>query len=328
MVGCWKVAKISSGVVASVALLCAIALAQSSNPAVDKLYQALLNSRPASIQGFSSPTVSAIKPDAADAGNGMLGAVDIVFTGADAKAEIRYAVFGQANQAASYARNVSQKLLGSRIFFPFMPGADCVESSGNELCAVQDGNVFVLAISTGVARANAHEQQAVRGTSAGNLVRSAVTHLRSVRASIGESMAHREAAPSGESAQKMLDPCSILTSADATAVMGSGVDNPRRDRTGTCYYQSRSAPGEGVTLELMEGGRDKFDFDRGRLASAAPLSGIGDSAFEFASAAGFVQVYTIAGDRYFTVMVFNHRDPNSRQTAASLAKTIASRVSR
>jgi hypothetical protein len=84
MIGCWKVAKISSGVVTSVAVLCAIALAQSSNPAADKLYQSLMTTGPASIQGFSPPTVSAIKPNAADAG--MVGAVDIVFTGADRKA--------------------------------------------------------------------------------------------------------------------------------------------------------------------------------------------------------------------------------------------------
>ena len=328
MIECWKVAKISSGVVTLVSVLCGIALAQSSNPAADKLYQALLNSRPASIQGFSPPTVSATKLSGADARNGMVGAVDIVFTRADAKAEIRYTVFGQSNQAVSYSQTLSQNLSGSRIFFPFMPGADCVESSGNELCVVQNGNVLVLAISSGVGRADTHEQQTVRGISAGNIVQSAVTHLQSVRASTGESTAHRETAASGESSPKMPDPCSILTSADAAAVMGSGIDNPRRDRAGTCYYQSRSAPGEGVSLELMEGGRDKFDFDRGRVIGAAPLNGIGDSAFEFASAAGFVQVYAITGDRYFTVMVFNHRDPNSRQTAASLAKTIASRVAR
>jgi hypothetical protein len=324
MIGYWKIA---SGALISVVVVCGIAFAQSSNSAADKLYQALLNSRPASIQGFSSPTVSAIKPDAADAGSGMFGGIDIVFTGANAKAEIRYAVFGQSSQAASYSQMVSQKLTGSRIFFPFMPGADCVESSGNELCAMQDRNVLVLAIANGVARADTHEQQTVKGISAGNLVQSAVTHLQSVRASIGESTAHRETAASSESSPKMPDPCAILTSADAAAVIGSGVDSPRKDRTGTCYYQSQSAPGEGVTLELMEGGRDKFDFDRGRLIGAAPLSGIGDSAFEFASAAGFVQVYAITGSRYFTVMVFNHRDPNSRQTAANLARTIASRVS-
>src|ERR1700737_3742253 len=115
MIECWKVAKISSSVVTSVAVLCGIALAQSSNPAADKLYQALLNSRPASIQGFSPPHVRAPKLSGADAGNGMVGAVDIVFTRADAKAEIRYAVFGQSNQASSTQHPSTQNQAGPHI---------------------------------------------------------------------------------------------------------------------------------------------------------------------------------------------------------------------
>jgi hypothetical protein len=36
-----------------------------------------------------------------------------------------------------------------------------------------------------------------------------------------------------------------------------------------------------------------------------PLYGVGERAFEFVSAAGFVQVYSMASDKYFEVTIFN-----------------------
>lgn len=121
------------------------------------------------------------------------------------------------------------------------------------------------------------------------------------------------------------DPCALLTLADATAAFGSPVVNAPHAGTPTCQYQSPTQAGDGVTLQLNEGGREKFDFDRNQVSGAKPLNGIGDEAFEFVSAAGFVQVYVIKGERYFTLTLMNERDHHLKQSAAALARKLAVR---
>lgn len=294
------------------------------------VYEALLKSKPATMpRGFSSASVKPVKLNADDSRNGMIGAVEVDFAGAPAavSAQIRYAIFPQAGDAEKYSTAFSQNLTAhgaARIFFPYFPGADCAASGQNQVCASTDGNVFILAVSTGIVSANTHEHQALRGDSAGNVGRIATAYLQSVRGSLGQTA---PSAPSESPVQGSTpNPCAILTRADAVAAMGSPVVNPRRDSTGTCYYGSQSKPGDGVSVQLLDGGREKFDFDRGRMSGVAPTSGVGDAAFEFVSAAGFVQVYALAGKQYFMVTFYKPGDPNSRRTAADLARTIATRI--
>ena len=121
------------------------------------------------------------------------------------------------------------------------------------------------------------------------------------------------------------NPCALLTLADATAAMGSPVVNAPHEGTNLCQYQSPAQAGDGVTLEVNDGGREKFDFDLHRIIGAVPLTGIGDGAFVFVSVAGFAQVSVIKGARYFTVTVMNQRDHHLKESAAALARKIASR---
>src|SRR5271170_3925920 len=79
------------------------------------------------------------------------------------------------------------------------------------------------------------------------------------------------------------NPCSLLTLADATAAMRSPVVNAPHLGTGVCQYQSLTQAGDGVTLEVINGGREQCDEVRNNTSAAVPLTGIGDAAFVFVS---------------------------------------------
>jgi hypothetical protein len=121
------------------------------------------------------------------------------------------------------------------------------------------------------------------------------------------------------------NPCSLLTLADATAALRSPVVNAPHPGTGVCQYQSPTQAGDGVTLEVISGGRDQFDAARNNTSAAVPVAGIGDAAFVFVSVAGFAQVSVIKGLLYFTVTVMNQRDHDLKDSAIALARKIASR---
>jgi hypothetical protein len=121
-------------------------------------------------------------------------------------------------------------------------------------------------------------------------------------------------------------PCSLLTLADATAAMRSPVVNAPHLGTGVCQYQSPSQAGDGVTLEVINGGRDQFDAARNNTSPTVLVPGVGDGAFVFVSPAGFAQVSVIKGSLYFTVTVMNQRDRHLKKSAIALARKIASRT--
>src|ERR1700733_3739197 len=76
------------------------------------------------------------------------------------------------------------------------------------------------------------------------------------------------------------DPCSLLTLADANQAMGYAVVNAPHPGQPVCQYQSAGYQhaGEGVTLEVNPGGREKFAFARDRVIGAKPVTGIPDAA--------------------------------------------------
>lgn len=323
--------KIATTLMAAALTFTGAGVAYGATATATQVYEGLLASRPVTVpRGFSSASTKAVRLSADDARNGMIGAVQIDFAGATAgtTAQIRYAVFAQAGDATKYSEQVSQSLTargGQRIFFPYFPGADCVTSGGNQVCTRASGDVFILAVSTGIVSANTHEHQLLRGDSAGNVGRIALAYLDSVRDSIGQV---GPAAPPSRSPVhgSTSGACAIMTAADASAAMSSPVGNPRQDATGTCYYASQSSPGDGVSVQLLAGGRKQFDWVRGRLRGVVPLSGVGDAAFEFVSAAGFVQVYAVRKDQYFMVTFFERSARDPRRTAAALAQVIATRI--
>jgi hypothetical protein len=110
--------------------------------------------------------------------------------------------------------------------------------------------------------------------------------------------------------------------------MRSSVLHAREDSMETCFYGSQSAAGDGVSLQLIDGGCSKFDFDHSRLGSVTTLNDIGDEAFEFVSLAGFVQVYVLKGNQYLAITLTNRRDPNARYSANEIARQIADRIPR
>ena len=120
------------------------------------------------------------------------------------------------------------------------------------------------------------------------------------------------------------NPCSLLTLADATAAMRSPVVNAPHLGTGVCQYQSPTQAGDGVTLEVINGGREQFDAARNNTSPTVLVPGVGDDAFVFVSVAGFAQVSVIKGSLYFTVTVMNPRDHHLKQSAIALARKIAS----
>jgi hypothetical protein len=323
--------KIATTLIAAALTFIGAGIAHGATDAATRVYEGLLKSKPITMpRGFSSASTSAVRLNADDSRNGIIGAVEIDFAGAPAgvTARIRYAVFAQASDTTRYSEQVSRTLTArgvQRVFFPGFPGADCVASGQNQVCARASGDVFILAVSTGIASANTHEHQTLRGDSAGNVGRIALAYLQSVRGSIGQ--AGPPAPPSRSPIQASTpDPCAIMTGADVVAAMKSPMENPRRDTTGTCYYGSQTRPGEGVSLQLLSGGREQFDLVRHRMRGVMPLSGVGDAAFEFASAAGFIQIYALRGNQYFMLTFFERSAPDARRTAAALARLIATRI--
>ena len=305
--------------VAIFAMLASRAYAQDD---AHRLLNALAGTKPAAmLDGFTNITPRQIAPNTTDAEAGIIGVVSLVFAGpTSSNVEIRYAVFARTDQAKQYGVFLSQHLGGQQQFLPYLPDAICAANARMEVCGIPSGNVFVGAIARGVAHANTHDQQVIRGVSAAQALQYALRNLKQVRDGIGQGPALQAAAPTPN--PNATGPCALLTAADAAAVMRSPVMNPTNS-LGTCFYGSRSSPGDGVALQLIDGGRSKFDFDHQRISYTKTLSGIGDGAFEFASAAGFVQVYVLKGGQYFSITLTNSRDRALARSANQLAKQIA-----
>lgn len=158
-----------------------------------RLTEALLHSRLETIPaGLSSPSITRMSSNANGARAGIVGEVKMSFPGRTSNAEIRYAVFANPNDARRYSMNFGRGLTAShqrRIFFPYLPGADCAQRGHNQLCVAASGNVFTLVISNGVASAKTPAGQTTRGVSAGTVGQFALAHLQSVRKSIEQSAA-------------------------------------------------------------------------------------------------------------------------------------------
>jgi hypothetical protein len=153
-----------------------------------RLTEALLHSKLETIPaGLSSPSITRMSSNANSARAGIIGEVKMSLPGSSSNAEIRYAVFANSDDARKYARNFGRGLTAShqrRIFFPYLPDADCAQRGRNQLCVAASGNVFTLVISNGVASANTHAGQATHGVSAGIVGQFALAHLENVRKSI------------------------------------------------------------------------------------------------------------------------------------------------
>jgi hypothetical protein len=288
--------------------------AQGVNRA-DALAQALVDNAPRHVpKGYASARGSRTALNDDDRRAGMAAGVQVALGGGDPKGSLRYGLFPSEQQAAAFARDLVQRTpRGSALkFLQYLPSADCADTPNGGLCSLRIGDVVIIATASQVDRGASlvllAAKEALEAETA-NLRASPVTATPTPR-------------PGAANAR---DSCALLTKADAAAALGGPVADPRQS-SDSCYYGTQVASSNSVTLQLIEGGRSKFDFDRGRMQRIVGIPGIGDDAFAFASDAGFVQVYFIKGNGYASLTLQNTRDANRLESAKALARRIAARL--
>jgi hypothetical protein len=274
------------------------------------LAQALIDGAPRHVpKGYSSARASRVTPNDDDRRTGVVAAVQVALGGGDPKGSIRYGLFQSEKEAKAVDMNLSQRLPqgSSRRFLPYLPAADCADTPNGGLCTMLVGDVEIV-VTAG---------QVDRGASL--LIMAAKEAFEAARTTTSPRSG------SSPTATRSRDDCALLTKTDAEAALHGPVSDLRRSGD-SCYYGSKTVAGDGVTLQLIEGGRSKFDHDRGRIQNAVKLSGIGDDAFAFVSQAGFVQLYFIKGAGYAAITLQNSRDANRLESAKALARKLAARL--
>lgn len=265
-------------------------------------------------KGYASATASRVALNADDRQAGMIAGVLVALAEGDPKGSLRYALFPSEQQAEAFARDVGRRLGNpvSRKFLQYLPDANCADVPNGGLCTLRIGDIVIVATASQVDRGATLILLAAK-----EALEAAIASTRSNSSSLP---APPKAVPSG-----VVDACAVLTKADAAAALGGPVGEPRRGGD-TCYYGAMASGGDSVTLQIIDGGRSKFDFDRGRLQRTAGVQGVGDDAFLFASQAGFVQVYFMKGAVYASLTLQNSRDGNRIENAKSLARKIAAHL--
>lgn len=284
----------------------------------NSLSQALIDGAPRHVpKGYSSARASRVTPNDDDRRSGVVAAVQVALEGGDPKGSIRYGLFKSEKEADAVALNVSRRLPSgsARKFLPYLTHAECADTPSGGLCAMTAGDVMIVATAGQVDRGAALVLMAAK-----EAIEAARGSTGSRSGSSAGATAPKSAATTGAR-----DGCALLTKADAEAAMGGPVGDLRRSGD-SCYYASKNVAGDGVTLQLIDGGRSKFDHDRGRIQKAVKLSGIGDDAFAFVSQAGFVQLYFIKGAGYAAITLQNSRDANRLESAKALARKLAARL--
>ena len=283
----------------------------------NSMVQTLIDGAPRHVpKGYSSAKASRVALNDDDRRTGVVAAVQVALGGGDPKGSIRYGLFQSEKDATAFRMDLGQRLPREtpRKFLPYLTNADCYDTPNGGLCIMLVGDVVIVATAG----------QVDRGASL--VIMAAKEAFEAARTTTSPRSSPSAGATAPKSATTgARDGCALLTKADAEAALGGPVSDLRRSGD-SCYYGSKAVAGDGVTLQLIEGGRSKFDFDRGRIQKAVGLSGIGDDAFAFVSQAGFVQLYFIKGSGYAAVTLQNSRDVNRLESAKALARKIAARL--
>ena len=266
-------------------------------------------------KGYSSARASRVTLNDDDRRSGAVAGVQVALAGGDPKGSIRYGLYQSENEAKAVELDMSRRLPSgpARKFLPYLPDVDCADTPNGALCAMVVGDVVIVATAS----------QVDRGATL--VIIAAKEAVEAARTTTSPRSSPSPGAMAPKSTTGARDGCALLTKADAEAALGGPVGDVRRSGD-SCYYGSKTVAGDGVTLQLIEGGRSKFDFDRGRVQKAVGLSGIGDDAFAFVSQAGFVQLYFIRGGGYAAVTLQSSRDGNRLESAKALARKIAARL--
>jgi hypothetical protein len=294
-------------------LVVALGLACAQVAHAQDVAQALIDGAPRHVpKGYSGARAARVTLNDDDRRAGMAAGVQVTLEGGDPKGSIRYGIFPSEKEANAFSSTLNQRIpRGSPlIFLQYLPSANCADVPNGGLCILMVGNVVILATAS----------QVDRGAS---LVLIAAKETVDAVAATSRSMSSGPAAPTQPTGAR--DGCALLTKAEAAAALGGPVAESRQGGD-TCFYGAQTGAGNSVTLQLIDGGRAKFDFDRGRIQRIAALPGIGDDAFVFVSDAGFVQLYFIKGAAYAALTLSNSRDANRLESAKALARKIAARL--
>ena len=122
-----------------------------------------------------------------------------------------------------------------------------------------------------------------------------------------------------------VDVCAVIDQSQIEAALGGPAARAPGGTTNGCAWRSASVAGDGVTIQVDDGGQEKFAFDRGRLTTVA-LPGVGDDAFAFNSVAGFVQLGLMKDGTYVTMVLQLQNDPGRLDKAKALAAYVAGRM--
>ena len=281
----------------------------------DPLYDALLQTPPKNIpEGYSNPSISPGVIEEADKNAGVVGFVQLTFEN-DPKARVNYVFFPSEEQARQYSSFIGQQIAfsnGERKLLPYLPKADCVDREEGALCDLAQDQICVIALASKV------------DGGAAPLIKMAVDHLDAVKKTIPvpENVQPSNSDPISDK----LDPCTLVLQADAEATLGNPVREARRDSANACFYGSQSNPGDSVMIQLIDGGPEKFEFDRSRVSKPVTLTGIEDQAFAFVSDGGFVQLSLVKGMQYIKLMVNKRKDSKLLEATKELAIKVSSRL--
>ena len=276
----------------------------SNSDSASALYKQLLKGKfDSSPKGYGSASFKSQSLDDTDRSNGVAGVVKITFSGSSDY--LLVAVYNSIEQTGRGSANFSGQLPAgsSERFLPYLPNADCATGGGRAECSIQEESVLVISVAADM-------------TGASTLIQSGDQLAQSYQGASASSSPTDSPTSSGQA-----DGCSLLTASEAAAALHASSITPRADSFGNCTYQDVFSSNGSIEIQPEDGGASKYDFDHSNIDHPQDLSGIGDKAFAFVSAAGFTEVHILKGSHYVVVNF-----PGSLSAAEKVAKEVAGRM--
>jgi hypothetical protein len=279
-----------------------LAAACAGSPA-ENLYQGLLHSKLESVPAGMSVTIEDLPLGGAA---GLVGAVRISFPGSDPRAQITYYVFNTSSDAVTYDNQHLSLPPQAGKLLAYPPMAHCADKAEGGYCdmIVQDDSIVITTTTS-----------APMDRGSGPMMGLAFQHLTQV--------VNASYQPPAAPVVGGLSACDLASAAEVATAIGAATGSPQSDQVGGCSWMSARG---GVSIQPQEGGRSKFEFDRGRTQEATAIPGIGDDAFGFQSLAGFVQINLLRGEHYVVIILQSEGSNDRMQSATALAASVAARM--
>ena len=276
----------------------------SGSNSASALYKQLLQGRFAqSPKGYGSASFKAQSLDDTERSDGVAGVVKVTFSGSSDY--LLVAVYNSIEQTGLGSADFSTQLPegSAQQFLPYLPDAVCATGGGKAACSIQEESVLVISVATDM-------------TGASTLIQNGDQLVTSY-----QGVAPNQSPASSPTSTGQLDGCSLLTASEAAAALHASSIAPRPDSFGNCTYQDVFSSNGSIEIEPEDGGASKYAFDHSNITNPEDVSGIGDKAFAFVSAAGFTEVHILKGSNYVVVNF-----PGSLSAAEKVAKEVAGRM--